>query len=484
MRQFGRLGSGLAITVAVGFGAACEDSKAKTDTGSTSTSPSETVDGADGINENPWAAPTETNAFRVAFANRGRIQGQNTDENELWLMDPDGKNQFALTELAKLADLEEPLSCNYGCIVSPNLRWLAVVAAPPGPNGYTLKFGKFNSSLEVKIVKGVEFTNIVDYKFAGDRVFFTRKKGCTGSSCQFEFTVIELAENVNEQIPFLVFPPDNDLASSTYTGRFRVSEDGKLMVLLNTTIRSTHVYLWKDGTGLVELDFICKFGNIEHCEGTGSEYTDIDPVAIDPLGRYVVFFTFADRWKRIRVYDVANPGQAQSAIAASVDQGNYIERVCNAGQLAEWQWPKVVGNPVFTPDGEEILFLTKNDCAVNGVPVDKAQTNILRVKVATLLSGKTLEESDIFNVTKNPKGNVTANRLTNAFSVASDGATVIFTATPSYDQNGNLIADGSARQRNDNEVYRVRLDGTNIQQLTNDVSYSAESPLCVSPTNP
>ncbi|MFT7582697.1 MAG: hypothetical protein ACI9MR_004380, partial [Myxococcota bacterium] len=45
--------------------------------------------------------------------------------------------------------------------------------------------------------------------------------------------------------------------------------------------------------------------------------------------------------------------------------------------------------------------------------------------------------------------------------------------------SGQPISDGQARQRNDREVYRLKLDGTNMIQLTNDLSFSAESPFVV-----
>jgi hypothetical protein len=431
-----------------------------------------------GIPSDPWAAPAETDDFRVLFNYRGRLPS-NSDQSELWMIGADGSNPQALTSFGKLEDLDPPLSCRFGCFVSPDMKWLVVVTGPPTEEGFNLSLGKFNSNLQVSILKGGDLTGVIDFKFAGDRLFYSKRKSCVGPSCQYEFFVIELADNVNQSLPFLDFPSANEIEGSTYRGRFRVSPDGTTMVLLRTTIRSVNVYMWKDGVGLVELDFMCKFGTRDNCTGTGSEYSDNDPVAISPDNRWVAFFAFADRWQRIHLYDTQNPGNAIASIVASVPSGSYIEQACQPGVLADWQWQRTKGDAWFTPDGKEVVFVGENACPVGGVQPPKPATDLRRIKVETLMKGLPLTADDVFNVTKNAVGDVTLNRRIDSFALAGDGATAIFVATPTFDQSGNLIADGSARQRNDREVFRVRLDGTNIQQLTNDLSFQAESPVVI-----
>ncbi len=481
-RSMGVLGSkrfGLVAIAAVFALGACGDETKKGGDGDDATDP----DGEDGTgdgetNVDPWAAPSETGAWRALYNNRGRLP-DNASLNDLWLMDSDGSDQLAITDLGGLKDLDPPLSCNYGCFVSPNLKWIAVVDGPPSATGFSIKLGTFDPSMKVALLKGGELNDIVDFQFVADRMFYSKIKTCTGPSCEYEFTVVELAENVNVPIPFETFPKGEDLVDSTYKGHFRVAADGRSMVMLNTTIRSVGVFLWKQGTGTVELDYICKYGEKGNCSGTGSEYSDTDTIAIDATGRYIVFFTFAERWQRARVYDTTNPGSVQSAIIASVGSGAYIENACQPGVLADWQWQRTVGDAYFTPDGGEVVFMGENACPVNGSQPTKARSDIYRVKLATLQSGRTLEQADVFNITKHPMGDVTANRRPSAFQVTPDGATVVFTGTPTYDQSGGLIPDGGARQRNDREVYRIRLDGTNAEQLTNDIAFTAESPFVI-----
>lgn len=467
------LALGLCAVLVVGCG---DDAEPAGDTGDTTGGDTADSD----VPVDPWAAPVESNAWRALYNDRGR-NPDNQGVNDLWLMNADGSEDLSLTELGGLKDLDPPLSCDYGCIVSPNFKWLAVVTGPPTASGFEVRLGRFNPDMKVALLKGGVLEDIAHFVFAADRLFYTRQTGCTGASCSYEFSLIDLEDNVNIQQPFLTFPTGDELTDSNFRGRFRASADGKNLVMLNTTIRSVGVWLWRDGTGIVELDYLCKFGTKGNCSGTGSEYSDYDPVAIDATGRYIAFFSFADRWQRINVYDTQNPSSIASSIVASVPTGSYIEKACDTGVLADWQWQRVNGDAHFTPDGKEVVFMGENACAVNGVQPEKSRVNLYRVKLDTLLSNKTLEETDIFNITKHPSGNVTANRRPTAFSLAPDGATVVFTGTPTFDQSGNLIPDAGARQRNDREVYRIRLDGTNALQLTNNIAFAAESPMVVGP---
>jgi hypothetical protein len=437
-----------------------------------------------------WSSSAETNDWRVMFNYRGRITGTNTNQNELWIMEPGGQAKTSITNFSDEDSIDGDLSCNYGCVVSPDLLWLAVVVAPPESAGFTLKIGKINPDLEVKIVKGAIFTDIIDFKFAGTRLFYSKINNCSGPSCQYDIFMRDLEVGVNEEIHLMTFPPAFDVEDSIYKGHFRTGPNGKSVVLLNPTIRSVAIYLWKEGSGLVELDFICKFGTKGNCSGTGSEYSDTDPAAISNNGRWVAVFTFSERWQRVRLYDAEAPGSATLSIAASVPSGSYTQHVCDTNVLKDWQWQSVYGDPVFTPDDSEVIFSTLTDCPVDdevACPVaqdcysKKPRTNLRRVKLASLQQGISLTEVDSFNITQNPKGDIVDNRTVTGFVVSPDGATVIFTGTPTLDQNGDELMDGSSRQRNDREVYRIRLDGEQLDQISNDLSWQAESPRVAPP---
>ena len=380
----------------------------------------------------PWAAPDEDDVWRILFNYRGRMP-TNSGENDLWLMDSWGSGKESLTDLSGLKFEDPPLSCNYGCVISPDLAWLAVVTEPPTTTGFTFELGQFDEKLEIKMLKFGSLKDIVDFKFAGSRLFYSKKTECDAPSCQYDVYVIDLAVGA-ASTKILTYPTATELEHSTYKGHFKVSQDGSKVVLLNTTIRSVTVNMWADGTGLYELDYICKFGTKGNCAGTGSEYSDVDPVAISPDGRYVVFFTYSDRWQRARLYDTENPGIVRLSVLASVPSGSYLEHACDSGNLASWQWERVIGDPVFTPDGTEVVFLTESDCptsdsnACGDEPLPclpkKARTNLRRVKLDMLLSEKTITQDDVLNVTSNPFGDVTDNKRVTGFDLSEDGATM------------------------------------------------------------
>lgn len=428
-----------------------------------------------------WGSPDEGNDWRIIFNYRGRV-GEAKGTNELWLMTQDGGEKLRLTELADLENVDPPLSCEYGCFIDQDLEWLAIAIGPPTADGFSFRIGKFTnpSTLEFKLIKDLVLADNIDFKFAGDRLYFSKRATCAGASCQYDISFIDL--NTSQTTKIITFPPDTDLEQSTYKGHFKVSQDGSKLVMLNTTIRSVGVYLWKDGSGLIKLDFLCKFGTEGNCQGTGSEYNDTDPVAISPNNDYAVFFSFADRFQVARTYDLNAPGEVTVTFMASVPTGSYIEHMCDFGQLSPWQWPLVVGDPLFNPTGDEILFLTEDDCpAPNGTQPAKRKRNLMRVRLDTLTTGGTLTQDQVFNVTQNPGGDVTDNILITGYALSKDGGTIVLTGTPTFDQSGEKLMDTSSRHRNDREVYRMRYDGANVEQLTNDPSWEATSPRIVPP---
>jgi len=176
-RSMGVLSSkrfGVVAVAAVFALGACGDETRKD--GDDATDPDSEDGAGDGdTNVDPWAAPSETGAWRVLYNNRGRLP-DNASLNDLWLMDSDGSDQLAITDLGGLKDLEPPLSCNYGCFVSPNLKWIAVVDGPPSATGFAIRLGTFDPSMKVALLKGGELNDIVDFQFIADRMFYSKIK--------------------------------------------------------------------------------------------------------------------------------------------------------------------------------------------------------------------------------------------------------------------------------------------------------------------
>ena len=486
------LAAGL-VSLAVALGACGDDEASSTDS---STTPAD-VTGTDATGDTTgqttdnggpepslWAVAGESNDWRAVFGYAGRIAGAagNSQENELWVMDPDGSNKEKLTELADFENFDPPLSCEWGCFPDSELKWMAIGAGERTAQGFDFRIGSFNNSGTFKLIKDLVLADKIDFKFAGDRLYYSEvREGFEGClQCQYDIFFIDLTTQMKTKI--LTFPPDDDLEQTTYRGHFKVSNDGRKLVLLNTTIRSVGVYLWINGAGLSKIDFLCELGTEDNCLGSGSEYSDKDPVAISNDGKTVVFFTFSDRFQRARVYNAEDPKDPpRLAVLGSVPQGSWIQKSCEPGQRPDWQWQRVIGDPVFTPDDSEIVFLVEDACRdqVTNQPPTKAQRNLKRVKLETLRSGKTLASKDVFSVTTSPKGDVTDNIYITGFDLSPDGATALFVGSPQVNQSGETLDDGNKRQRSDREVWRVRLDGENRTALTNDVAWEARSPLAI-----
>jgi|GEM_PF-1165476 len=508
--HLGRAVVALALILPLGAGCPSETDPAPDGTTTGDADGSVTTDGGGdgstpdngGPDPSNWASPDETNDWRLVFNYRNRVQGgPQFGQNELWIAGPYGDSKQSITNLADLDVQDPPLSCEYGCFISEDLRWVAITTGPPTAQGFSFRVGAFtNANLDFKLIKDLVLADKVDFKFAGDRLFHTTETSCVGPSCQYDLEFRDL-NFPGIATSLQIYPPAAELEQSTYKGHFKVSPDGEKLIMLNTTIRSVTVHLYKVGTGLVELDFLCKFGTKGNCQGTGSEYQDTDPVAISPDGKYAVFFTFSGSEQRANVYDLEEPGVKYSTILASVPEGSYIEKACDFGNLADWQWERVVDDPVFTPDGSEIVFLTETNCAApNGSQPIKSRRNLVRIKLATLLAEVPIKEEDVFNVTKNPVmgadlGATRDNIFITGFRVAQDGATLTFAGTPLFDQGGEPLADDSSRTRNDRELFRVRLDAKTpswtapsgvfcdgaICQISNDLSWEAQSPRIVPP---
>ncbi len=442
--------------------------------------------------------------FMVAFGYRGRIPGYNDSEMDLHLINSDGSNplsggdgphsltsfslesttdcQLILQEDENGEPLElAPCSCRFGCFLDDALDWIAISLKQPDADGFTFQLGRFNQDMQVQMVKGTVLENLVDFKFAGNYLFFSRRMPCQTASCQYTIYRVQL-DPVQAPEPIIVFPPDDDPdwidGQSVYKGHFLASDDGSVLTLQGTTIRSNRIYVWDSGS-LHELDYICSNVLSGECIGAGSEYSDTDPIAISPDGKTVAAFTIAQRDLRLRLYDLETNEQRYLDLF-SVPAGGYLVNICPNIMDESWKFKKVVGNPVFTSDGKSLIFQVLNDCNTEGGQV-KLETDILLMDLAVVGDGTPFEETDFINITRNPKGNFADNQVVGSFSVSPEGKVIAMTATPAFGQ-GTSLPDDSNRSMKDREIWLIGINGAGKTQLTDEGAYEAVSPQVFSPT--
>jgi hypothetical protein len=243
---------------------------------------------------------------------------------------------------------------------------------------------------------------------------------------------------------------------------------------LSPTIRSQRVYLWTQGK-LHEVDYLCPNFQNENCIGTGSEYSDNDPVAISPDSKTVILFSVTDGKLMARRYSTENVfDKGFSTILQVPVTQNYYEFAC--AYRKPWQPTRIIGKPDYTPDGKHVVFVGRSDCTPGA---KKAETNIYKIDPSWIGDLTPVEEHEMINLTNNPEGDIPLNIEINNLVLAPDGKRIIFTATPHLTSKWKAVKDTDNSQFNDAEIYMMSICGGPKTQLTRNISYRATSPRTV-----
>ncbi len=394
----------------------------------------------------------------------------------------------AAFEFTKSSFKAKGLSCDFGCLVSRDLAFVAVATGAATSDGYEYQLGALNKQLAVFVDKFGKISNVVDIHFGGGDLFYSTRVGCqTGNTvCQYAIHKRFMANtSPTGEADIVLIPkmaPDEDtdvIKDTTYGGHFQVSEDGQTIVILTPTIRSVKVYAWRDGN-LSKLDYICEHPNGTDCSGTGSQYHDTDKVAIGPDGKTVVLFTIVDRFLRARKYVIGSEVAPTFSNLVEVPAGNYLQQACSVIKKNGWGHVEVRGAPYFSADGKFVYHLGYSHCS--DAPTDKDFTDLMALPVAKI--GDAIGEGDWLNLTKNPRDNSTNNRKIFSFSMSPERQVFLISATATQDQAGDPIKDGTSRELKDTELYTLTVGDTQWHAVTNELEYDALLPEAVLPVTP
>ncbi|MFT5431635.1 MAG: hypothetical protein ACI9OJ_002332, partial [Myxococcota bacterium] len=359
-----------------------------------------------------------------------------------------------------------------------DIDWIAVNSSEVSALGFDFSLGRFNACLEVALVKGVTLQDKPHFVFAKNFIYYSERiDGCNGQVCQYAIKRLNLdTPTVPAEIIVPAFPPQEDPdwvdSSTVYRGRFRVSPDGQSVVILSPTIRSQRVYIW-NGT-LHQVEFLCENMQNNTCIGTGSQFSDNDPVAISPDGKSVVLFSIDNQALRVRRFSTENlndKGQSALLSVQSVTGSTYQSAACALKE--PWQFTRIIGDPHFTPDGKYVVFAGGSSCDPDSI---KDHTNIYKIDPSWIGDLSAVEEHEVINLTNNPTGTIPANREVTSMSLTPDGNHVVFTATPHLDSQWKPLKDTDKRQTDDHEVYIVSICGGEPTQLTSNVTFDASGP--------
>jgi hypothetical protein len=442
--------------------------------------------------------PTEE--FTIAFKYKGRITGTNESEQDLLLINPDqttpmkmgsneplSLNEFTLEDAAGCHLIEEvdaageptktgPCSCEYGCLMHPSRDWLAISTRPPTLDGMTWMLGSLSENLQLEMLPIDPIMDIVDYSFAGDYFYFSKRINCLDDACQYSISRVSLTSPAAPQ-ELLVFPPHDDpdwQEESTYRGHFKASGDGSTLAILSPTIRSLRIYQWSDGM-LSELELLCSNWKEGRCVGAGSEFSDNEALGISQDGSLMALVTTSERELRIHLY---GEGEPKVQTLFGVPSGSYLTNICPNISTESWKFKTIAKDPVFTKDNKSLLMLTMDDCTVSGSEV-KAETDIIMMDLDSIDDDNEFEERDFQNITKNPKDSGVDNQVITDFSLSPAGKVIVFTGTPKY-SNGEEMEDGALRSMRDKEIWVVGLSGAGKAQLTDNGAFEALAPTTTS----
>jgi hypothetical protein len=424
----------------------------------------------------------DPDAFKILYTYQERFETCDSSEeadplirdSDLHIVWPDGTHGTTVTSLSLKA---EGRTCEYGCFTDRDMTWVAIADKVNSSGTFDFVLGKFDANLEAKVVKGFELNDVTDFHFGGEYLFYSRFEGqeVGGPGGKF-FSVKRLQlSNLENNVLLPEFPETPDRPGSTYQGHFSVDHDGSHLVLLNPTIGSQQVFHWSNGIQ-EELDKICpnEFGG--NCASSGSQYTDTDPTAMDPLGNTVVAVFQTDNALSIHKYDLVNHQSYFNNLLA-VPAGTTFETSGCFNTTETFGWVRVK-KVAFTPDGKDVILLVANDCP----GIEKEYTDLISLPIAAIGDGTPIEANDLTNITNNPKGDLVANLIIDGFDISPDGNAIVFTASPMYDTDGiNLLQNGDLRTHQDREVYVMTIEGTMIKQLSNNLCYRALGPMAVTP---
>lgn len=339
------------------------------------------------------------------------------------------------------------LDCTNGCVPSPTLDAVLQVDSQT-VDGASVTLVQVSPSL-VLGGKTTLSTGALNWRFDGGFLYLFEKQGST-----FNLFRISTAtpQSTAQLTAIAAFKPSN---ADSYRGGFVVRK-GQVVVLYATIggAELHHLDTTKNGATFQK---IASLG--EGQGGTGSQYSESDPLAIAPDGSKLVYFVSADNKVSAWVRSLTGgnplgpitftPKQLYGCNAAS-STGNYI---------------RPVGTPAFSPDGKTIYFLvsSKDNLAVTEACKDyktASSTTVIRPETDILRIDTSLAASTLKNLTQNPKLDDESNMVLDDFVLGPQGKTLVLIGSPAN--------AGNNRSRSDREIWRLNVDGGDRVQLTDD----------------
>jgi WD40 repeat protein len=357
-------------------------------------------------------------------------------------------------------------SCEFGCVVSPDLRFVAVMSKDArDPLNTTLSLYSVEDA--GKIVK-TDFSagKVAFARFSATSLFFTRSVPCSGLGATNCFEVYRLNPDTLEQNMITVLPPVSEGISLLSKGDFVVGEDGESLVFPLQAGSGIAFLVW-DGKGISPLlGPLCS----SDCTFLLSQSGFETPLMLSSDRRTIVFSGVYND-KELRLYKADLGTFVFSYRLFLKVPYNYAQNACE--NRAQWQFTEIWGPILFSKDNKDVFFIGAHSCKDNQI---KLWTNIYKMPLSAIEGGAMVREEEILNITKNPQGYTASATSITTFDVSPEGGYIGFIGTPIIGSDGALLPTvQGGRHEKDREVFVISTDGLHAPlQLTNDVGWMAQ----------
>jgi hypothetical protein len=394
---------------------------------------------------------------------------------DVFFSDPAAGSASETSLSDRIGQVAPGVDCSSGCLVDATGRWLAVVVAGPAAEGQgsTVRLFRLAAGPVVTPSTVSDVTDVTAMAFGDDALYFSRPR----AACEAErgpsrgchaFYRTPLSAPGAEEFLF-TFPTAAALQTAMpHSGRFVMGQDGRTVVVLAPTTNTQSAWVWRTaGEPIRVAGPLCGVrGGTDGgtCVGSGSAYSDADPVALSPDGRHLALaLVLHDQDLVLGHMDLQGDGTLETATLLHLpdDVTDFAMNACynRTPRDAPWQPTSVQAPLRFSRDGTEVVFVGRAACGANK---DKPWTNLLAVPLARIDQGGTLQRGDLRWITEFPSGAIVdcVSILPAAMDLSPSGDFVVFAGTPRFDSAGQLLLDSQLQHFQDAEVWITRRDGT------------------------
>jgi hypothetical protein len=210
----------------------------------------------------------------------------------------------------------------------------------------------------------------------------------------------------------------------TTNGGFRVTNDGSLIILIETTLSTMTLKFYNLATTAQQTLFT--FGEQNQ---TGSQFSGRLPIALAPDASYLAVFTNDTFLWRLHTLQ-AIPSPPDPTSLTLFEGSTHPEGDCR--RMGAFAFNEVRFNPVFSRDSEWIYFLAHGPCSRQGdPPTNRDDYDILRVSRGL--------DGEVENVTNNFRASHWSNHNIGDFALSPDGTQLAFTAERMNNRNSKAI---------------------------------------------